>query len=79
MQQEELPSFQLTELVDELARSSDDDGMGDEGLTPCTKMVRDMAADPMTKYLPGNVWRRHCHFICNLIGAVPAYPSKKSD
>ena len=41
-----MPSFQLTELVDELARSSDDDGMGDEGLTPCTKMVRDMAADP---------------------------------
>ena len=39
-------SFQLSELVDELARSSDDDGMGDEGLTPCTKMVRDMASDP---------------------------------
>lgn len=41
----ELPSFQLTELVDELARSSDDDAMDE--LTPCTKKVlKDMAADP---------------------------------
>jgi hypothetical protein len=46
MDTDELPSFQLTELVDELARSSDEEGLDVEGLTPNTKMVRDMASDP---------------------------------
>lgn len=46
MDTDELPSFQLTELVDELARSSDEEGLDVEGLTPNTKMVRDMAGDP---------------------------------
>ena len=46
MDTDELPAFQLTELVDELARSSDEDGLDDEGLTPNTKMVRDVAGDP---------------------------------
>ena len=46
MDTDELPAFQLTELVDELARSSDEEGLDDEGLTPNTKMVRDVAGDP---------------------------------
>ena len=46
MDADELPAFQLTELVDELARSSDEEGLDDEGLTPNTKMVRDVAGDP---------------------------------
>ena len=46
MDTDELPSFQLTELVDELARSSDEEGLDVEVLTPNTKMVRDMASDP---------------------------------
>jgi uncharacterized surface protein with fasciclin (FAS1) repeats len=46
MDTDELPSFQLTELVDELARSSDEEGLDVESLTPNTKMVRDMASDP---------------------------------
>ena len=35
-----------------------------------------MAADPMTKYLPAAVWKRHCHYICNKLGPLPEHPAE---
>ena len=53
----------------------------EEGVThgeiiPVHISERDMAADPMTKYLPYLVWARHMHFLLNKFGPVPPYPGK---
>ena len=38
---------------------------------------RDMAADPMTKYLTYGVWSRHMHYVLNKMGPLPPYPSRR--
>ena len=33
---------------------------------------RDMAADPFTKYLTYEVWKRHMHYVLNFPGSITA-------
>ena len=53
------------------------DGVTHGEIQPIHISEKDMAADPMTKYLTHGVWSRHMHYILNKNGPLPAYPSKK--
>ena len=47
------------------------DGVTHGLIEPLWISERDMVADPLTKYLPVEVWRRHMHYLQNLEGPVP--------
>jgi hypothetical protein len=53
-----------------------EDGITHGEFEPLHISERDMAADPLTKYLPQAVWSRHMHYITNRAGHVPSYPGK---
>ena len=54
-----------------------EDGVTHGEIMPIHISERDMAADPMTKYLTHGVWSRHMHYILNKLGPLPAYPSRR--
>ena len=49
-----------------------EDGVVHGEIEPYHISEKDMVADPFTKYLPLEVWRRHMHYVLNLPGDLPA-------
>ena len=54
-----------------------EDGVTHGEIHPLHLTERDMAADPMTKYLTFGVWSRHMHYVLNKMGPLPPYPSRR--
>ena len=44
---------------------------GEKEIQPLHLSERDMVADPFTKYVKLDTWRRHMHYACNLKGDPP--------
>ena len=55
-----------------------EDGVTHGEVMPLHISERDMAADPMTKYLTYGVWSRHMHYVLNKTGPLPPYPSRRA-
>ena len=55
-----------------------EDGVTHGEVMPLHISERDMAADPMTKYLTYGVWNRHMHYVLNKTGPLPPYPSRRA-
>ena len=55
-----------------------EDGVTHGEVMPMHISERDMAADPMTKYLTYGVWNRHMHYVLNKTGPLPPYPSRRT-
>ena len=51
------------------------DGVTLSEIAPTHIGERNMLADPLTKYLTFQVWRRHMHYVHNTPGEPPAHPA----
>ena len=53
-----------------------EDGVTHGMINPIHISEKDMVADPLTKYLPYDVWSRHMHNLLNKLGPLPEHPKR---